>query len=51
MIVKRTWHKIKSVSGYKLHKVDIRFEITGYFLFGIIPLYIKSVPESLLNKF
>ena len=36
MIIKRKWHKTK----YKYHGPTKRYE--GWFLLGIIPLYIRS---------
>lgn len=34
MIIKRVWYTNKNYHGYKYHE--------GWFLFGIIPLYIRS---------
>jgi hypothetical protein len=44
MIIKKTWYTIKkNEKGIRTYPVDVRRSWVGYFLFGLIPLYIKQI--------
>lgn len=44
MIVKKIWYKTKWLDDNKQYTYTLKF--VGYFLFGIIPIYIKREEDN-----
>jgi len=45
MIVMKYWETVTNERepGYKTYRHDVKRQWKGYFLFGILPLYIKQI--------